>query len=132
MQLPLDHVAIAVESIAALQPLYESLAGAAGSPVEAVPSQGVSVTFIGSGAGRVELVEPTGPDTPVARFLARRGPGLHHIAYRVPDVDAALERLAASGIELIDRMSREGAHGTRVAFIHPRSTGGVLIELISG
>ena len=132
MQLPLDHVAIAVESIAALQPLYESLTGATGSPVEAVPSQGVSVTFIGSGTGRVELIEPSGPHTPVGRFLARRGPGLHHIAYRVPDVDAALERLAASGIELIDRTARDGAHGARVAFLHPRSTGGVLIELVSG
>jgi methylmalonyl-CoA epimerase len=130
VQLPLDHVAIAVESIAALQPLYESLAGAAGSPVEAVPSQGVSVTFIGSGAGRLELIEPTGPDTPVARFLARRGPGLHHIAYRVEDIDAALDRLADAGIELIDRHARSGAHGSRVAFLHPRSTGGVLIELV--
>lgn len=132
MQLPLDHVAIAVKSIAASQPLYESLLGAAGSPVEHVASQGVSIVFIGSGAGRVELIEPDSADTPVGRFLARRGPGLHHVAYRVPDVDAALARFVADGFELIDRTARPGAHGKRVAFLHPRSTGGVLVELISG
>ncbi|HEX6132334.1 MAG TPA: methylmalonyl-CoA epimerase [Longimicrobiales bacterium] len=132
MQLPLDHVAIAVESIAAFQPLFESLLGATGSPVERVGAQGVAVSFIGTGPGRLELLEPTGADTPVGRFLARRGPGLHHIAYRVPDLEAALERLAADGIELIDRTPRTGAHGHRVAFLHPRSTGGVLIELVSG
>jgi methylmalonyl-CoA/ethylmalonyl-CoA epimerase len=131
VQLPLDHVAIAVESIAASQPLYESLLGAAGSPIEHIPSQGVSVVFIGSGAGRIELLEPESADTPVGRFLARRGPGLHHLAYRVPDVDAALAKFAADGLELIDRMSRPGAHGRRVAFLHPRSTGGVLVEIVS-
>jgi methylmalonyl-CoA/ethylmalonyl-CoA epimerase len=132
VQLPLDHVAIAVESIAASQPLFESLLGAAGSPVEHVASHGVSVVFIGSGAGRIELIEPASGETPVGRFLARRGPGLHHIAYRVPDVDAALARFADDGFDLIDRTARQGAHGQRVAFLHPRSTGGVLIELVSG
>ena len=131
MQLPLDHVAIAVESIAASLPIFESLLGAVGSPVEHVASQGVTVAFLGNGPGRIELIEPTGPDTAVGRFLARRGPGLHHIAYRVPDLGAALERLAADGVELIDRVPRRGAHGHRVAFLHPRSTGGVLIELVS-
>jgi methylmalonyl-CoA/ethylmalonyl-CoA epimerase len=130
VQLPLDHVAIAVESIATAQPLFESLIGAAGSPVERVAAQGVSVAFVGDGPGRLELIEPTGADTPVGRFLARRGPGLHHIAYRVEDIDAALDRLADAGIELIDRHARSGAHGSRVAFLHPRSTGGVLIELV--
>ena len=131
MQLPLDHVAIAVESITASLPIFESLLGAAGSPVEHVASQGVSVTFVGSGAGRLELIEPTSADTAVGRFLARRGPGLHHLAYRVPDLEAALARLATDGVELIDRVPRTGAHGHRVAFLHPRSTGGVLIELVS-
>lgn len=131
MQLPLDHVAIAVESIAASRPLFESLIGATGSRAEPVPEQGVTVSFIGTGAGRVELLEPTGPDTPVGRFLARRGPGLHHIAFRVADIEAELERLAARGVELIDRQPRAGAHGHRVAFLHPRSTGGVLVELVS-
>lgn len=132
MQLPLDHVAIAVESIASTQPLFESLLGAAGSPVEHIASQGVSVVFIGSGAGRVELIEPESADTPVGRFLARRGPGLHHIAYQVSDIDAALARFAADGFDLIDKTARPGAHGKRVAFLHPRSTGGVLVELVSG
>jgi methylmalonyl-CoA/ethylmalonyl-CoA epimerase len=131
VHLPLDHVAIAVESIAASLPIFESLLGAAGSPVERVESQGVCVTFMGSGAGRIELIEPTGPDTAVGRFLERRGPGLHHIAYRVPDLEATLARLAADGFELIDQTPRAGAYGHQVAFLHPRSTGGVLIELVS-
>ncbi|MBR9989895.1 MAG: methylmalonyl-CoA epimerase [Gemmatimonadetes bacterium] len=128
---PLDHVAIAVESIATSLPIYESLLGAAGSPVERVESQGVAVTFIGTGPGRLELIEPTGPDTAVGRFLSRRGAGLHHVAYRVPDIEAALARFAADGFEPIDPTPRPGAHGHRVAFLNPRSTGGVLIELVS-
>ena len=131
MNLPLDHVAIAVESIAASLPVFESLLGAAGSPVEHVASQGVSVSFVGTGNGRLELLEPSGPDTTVGRFLSRRGPGLHHIAYRVADLEAALAQFVASGVELIDQVPRTGAHGHRVAFLHPRSTGGVLIELVS-
>lgn len=131
MHLPLDHVAIAVESIATSLPIYESLLGASGSPVEHVASQGVSVSFVGTGAGRIELLEPTSADSPVGRFLARRGPGLHHIAYRVPDIDAELARLEADGVQLIDRTARPGAGGHRVAFLHPRGTGGVLIELVS-
>lgn len=131
MHLPLDHVAIAVKSIAASLPVFESLLGASGSPVERISSQGVAVTFVGSGPGRLELLEPTGAETTVGRFLARRGPGLHHIAYRVPDLEAALARFAADGVELIDRKPRYGAEGHRVAFLHPRSTGGVLIELVS-
>ena len=131
MHLPLDHVAIAVESIAASLPVFESLLGASGSPVERIASQGVAVTFVGSGPGRIELLEPTGADTTVGRFLARRGPGLHHIAYRVPDIEAALAQFAGAGVELIDRRPKFGANGHRVAFLHPRSTGGVLIELVS-
>lgn len=130
MQLPLDHVAIAVDSIATTQPLFETLIGAIGSPVERVADQGVDVVFIGTGPGRIELIEPTGADTAVGRFLRRRGPGMHHIAYRVPDLAEALARLAADGIELIDAEPRAGAHGHLVAFLHPRSTGGVLIELV--
>jgi methylmalonyl-CoA/ethylmalonyl-CoA epimerase len=131
VHLPLDHVAIAVESIAASLPVFESLLGASGSPIEHIASQGVSVTFVGDGPGRIELLQPTGPESTVARFLARRGPGLHHIAYRVPDIEAALAQFAADGVELIDRKPRFGAHGHRVAFLHPRSTGGVLMELVS-
>jgi methylmalonyl-CoA/ethylmalonyl-CoA epimerase len=128
--LPLDHVAVAVDSIDDSLSALESVTGAEGSPREQVPSQGVEVCFVGTGPGRLELLQPLGPETPVGRFLAKRGPGLHHIAYRVTDIAAALRRLEAAGLELIDREPRAGAHGHRVAFIHPRSTGGVLIELV--
>jgi methylmalonyl-CoA epimerase len=129
-QLPLDHVAIAVRSIADALPALRAITGGAVTPRERVDAQGVELVFVGEGSGRLELLEPTTPDSPVARFLERRGPGLHHIAYRVPDIDAALERLRDQGIHLIDDRPRPGAHGTRVAFIHPRGTNGVLIELV--
>lgn len=130
MELHLDHVAVAVQSIARLQPLFESLMGGASSAPERVEAQGVEVVFIGEGAGRLELLEPTRPDSAIAKFLEKRGQGLHHIAYRVPDIEAALARLSADGIELIDRVPRPGAGGHLVAFLHPRSTGGVLVELV--
>lgn len=130
MKLPLDHVAIAVESIAASRAVFETLLNAEGSSVEHIASQQVNVLFIGTAAGRIELLEPTAPDSAVARFLARRGPGLHHIAYHAADLDAELQRAADAGYELIDRAPRPGAGGHRVAFLHPRSTGGVLIELV--
>lgn len=131
-ELPLDHVALAVPSIADALPLYEFLTGGRGSPRERVEQQGVELTFVGAGPGRIELLEPLGPDSPVARFLERRGPGLHHIAYRVADVQAQLGRLTAAGMRAIDAHPRNGAHGRRVAFLHPKSTGGVLIELVEG
>ncbi len=132
MELPLDHVAIAVPSISAIVPILELLTGSRSSPVERVAAQHVDVAFIGSGEARVELIQPTSAESTVQRFLDRRGAGLHHIAYRVPDIDAALQRLAAAGIELIDAQARLGAGGQRVAFLHPQSTGGVLIELVEG
>jgi methylmalonyl-CoA epimerase len=122
----LDHVAIATESIERAAPLFELLTGDACSRVEEIPHQGVNVAFVGP----LELLEPRGPDTGVARFLERRGPGLHHIAFRVPDLSAALTRLAEGGVELIDEKPRPGARGHQVAFIHPRSAGGVLWELV--
>jgi methylmalonyl-CoA/ethylmalonyl-CoA epimerase len=130
VKLPLDHVAIAVESLATALPLFESLTGGAGSAIEEVMAQGVKVAFVGSGGGRLELLEPLTAETPVGRFLRRRGPGLHHIAYRVADLQASLDTLAARGVTLIDRTPREGAGGHRVAFLHPSSTAGVLIELV--
>jgi methylmalonyl-CoA epimerase len=128
--LPLDHVAIAVESIDAVLPAFQSVTGAGSSRRERVEAQGVELVFVGAGDGKLEILQPLGPDTPVGRFLAERGPGLHHVAYRVEDIDAALARLADQGFELIDERARPGAFGHRVAFIHPRSTGGVLVELV--
>ena len=125
-ELPVDHVAIAVHDLAVAVPMYERLTGASGSTPELVSSQHVRVAFVGI----VELLEPTNDESAVARFLARRGPGLHHIAYRVEDCGAALARLVAEGFEPIDPRPRIGAGGHRVAFLHPRSTGGALIELV--
>ncbi|MEQ9399890.1 MAG: VOC family protein [Longimicrobiales bacterium] len=125
-RLPLDHVAVAVSSIADASRLFELVSGHPGSDVETLEDQGVRVCF----CGPVEFLEPLGPDTTVGRFLARNGPGLHHVAYRSSDLDADLRRLAADGVELIDTTPRPGARGHRVAFLHPRSTGNVLVELV--
>ncbi len=125
-ELPVDHVAIAVHDLAAAVPIYERLTGSSGSTPELVPAQHVRVAFV----GMIELVEPTNDESAIARFLARRGPGLHHIAYRVDDCAAELARLVAEGFEPIDRRPRTGAGGHRVAFIHPGTTGGTLIELV--
>ncbi|HSJ14911.1 MAG TPA: methylmalonyl-CoA epimerase [Longimicrobiales bacterium] len=130
MELPLDHVAIAVPSLAAAQPVFERITGSGGTPPERVETQGVTVVFVGRGPGRLELLEPTRPDSPIGRFLEKRGAGLHHLAYRVPDIEAALAGFVADGYEPIDRVPRTGAGGHRVAFLHPRGTGGVLIELV--
>lgn len=130
MERVLDHVGIAVESLDEALPVYEPLVGATGNGRERVESQGVEVIFVGSSPGRLELLAPTRPDSPVARFLERRGPGLHHVCYRVPDIATALREHEQAGYELIDSEPRSGAHGHRVAFLHPRSTGGVLVELL--
>lgn len=126
----LDHVGIAVPDLDTGLRLFAPLAHASGAGRERVESQGVEVIFVGAGAGRLELLSPTRSDSPVARFLERRGPGVHHLCYRVPDIARALAEHQAAGYELIDRAARPGAHGHRVAFLHPRSTGGVLIELL--
>jgi methylmalonyl-CoA/ethylmalonyl-CoA epimerase len=132
LELPLDHVAIAVPDLQQALPIFEALIGAPGSPAERVEDQGVDVVFIGAGAGRVELIAPIGAGSPVARFLERRGAGLHHVAYRVADLDAKLAELTARGVPLIDAEPRSGAHGRRVAFVHPRGTAGILVELVEG
>lgn len=129
-ELPLDHVGIAVHSLDEAVPLYRLITGAGDAPRERLTSQGVELVFIGSGNGRLELLQPVDDHSPIARFIERHGPGIHHLAYRVPDVAAALDRLVDSGLEPIDREPREGAEGHRVAFLHPRSTGRVLIELV--
>jgi methylmalonyl-CoA epimerase len=126
----LDHVGIAVHSLDESLPVFESITGGKGHGRERVEQQGVEVVFLGSGEGRLELLAPTRDDSAVAKFLARRGPGMHHLCYRVGDVAAELDRYRAAGAQLIDETPRPGAAGHLVAFIHPKSTGGVLIELL--
>jgi methylmalonyl-CoA/ethylmalonyl-CoA epimerase len=97
---------------------------------ETVESQGVEAVLLDVGEGHVELLAPLGPDTPVGKFMAKNGEGLHHVAYAVDDIDAALKGIAAAGIQLIDSEPRVGIRNSRVAFLHPRSTGGVLTEIV--
>ncbi len=123
------HVGIAVQDLDAAIDRYRAF-GLSLDYVEEVPGQGAKVAFLKAGAVHVELVAPTGPDTNVARFLARRGEGLHHLAFSVADIPSELVRLEKLGFALIDRAPRPGAHGRLVAFLHPRSAHGVLLELI--
>lgn len=125
----LDHLAIAVRSLDDATPFWSAVLGRNESGREEVPSEGVRVAFFGEGAGRVELLEPTDPDGPVARHLERRGPGLHHVCLGVEDLAAALDRAEAAGAEVLPPRVRDGAGGRRVAFLDPGSTGGVLLEL---
>jgi methylmalonyl-CoA/ethylmalonyl-CoA epimerase len=127
-----EHVGIAVADLKAGIRLYRDLLGLELERVEEVAGEGVKVAFLrcgGGETGHVELLCPTGPDGAIARFLERHGPGLHHLAVAVADVAAALGACAAAGVATIDREPRVGAGGRLVAFVHPRSTGGVLIEL---
>ena len=124
----LDHIGIAVESIAAGRGLYEAL-GLVVEGEENVPGQGVRVAFLPLGDGRLELLEPTTSDSPIARHLQKRGPGLHHICLRVLDIRRSMADLRDRGYELLSEEPQPGAHGCLVAFVHPRSTGGVLLEL---
>lgn len=125
----IDHIGIAVKSLADSVPVYASLLGQNPTGEEEVPSESVRVAFFGEDSGRVELLEPTSSESPIARFLESRGPGIHHVCFSVPDVDAAARRAQAAGLSLIPPGVRPGAGGKRVAFLHPRTTGGVLIEL---
>lgn len=126
----IHHIALAVKDINATAALYEALFGLEVTHRETVHQQGVKVAFMPGGQTLLELIEPLDDDGGVARFIAKRGEGMHHIAFTVPDVDAALEALKARGVRLIDEQGRPGAAGHRVAFIHPKATGGVLIELV--
>jgi methylmalonyl-CoA epimerase len=126
----LDHVGIAVHSLDDSLPVFESITAGKGHGRERVEHQGVEVVFLGSGDARLELLAPTRDDSAVAKYLARRGPGMHHLCYRVADVAAELARYRAAGAQLIDEVPRPGAAGHLVAFVHPKSTGGVLVELL--
>ena len=126
----IDHVGVAVDDIEAAVSLYRDSLGMPLVHRETVAEQGVEAALLAIGEGHVELLQPLGPDTAVGKFLARRGPGLHHVAYRVQDIERTLAELAAAGLRLIDEQPRMGIRGSRVAFLHPASTGGVLTELV--
>jgi methylmalonyl-CoA/ethylmalonyl-CoA epimerase len=129
MKATLDHIGIAVKDLAAALAFYRDALGLEIEGTEEVDSQKVRAHFAGVGEARLELLEATAPDSPIARFIDKRGPGLHHITLLVDDIDAALARLASRGIRLIDERPRAGAEHSLIAFVHPSSTGGVLVEL---
>jgi methylmalonyl-CoA/ethylmalonyl-CoA epimerase len=125
----IHHIGIAVRSIDDARAAYERVLGIACGGTEIVHGQKVKVAFFEIGGVRIELLEPTEPDSPVARFLDKRGEGMHHIAYTVSGIDECIRRMADAGMKMIDESPRDGAHGSRVAFLHPASTHGVLTEL---
>lgn len=127
----IHHVGIAVADLDEAIETYGRLFGAELEHREVVADQGVEAASLRIGESRIELLGSLGPDTPVGKFLAKRGPGMHHVAFEVADVGAELERLAAAGVALVDEQPRRGLFGLEVAFLHPDATGGVLAELVS-
>lgn len=126
----IDHVGVAVEDMDEALNLYTGPLAMPLQHRETVEEQGVDAALLGVGAGHVELLAPLGPDTPVGKYLERRGPGLHHVAYAVEDIDAALEALRGAGLRLIDQTPRVGIRNSRVAFVHPGALAGVLTEIV--
>ena len=127
----INHIGIAVPDIDAAAKFYTEALGLKLGGVEEVPSQKVKVAFLPIGEVRLELVQPTSPDSPVAKFLEKNGgPGVHHIAYHVADVAAEVEKLKSAGVKMVDETPRPGAHNTSIAFVHPKASGGVLTELV--
>jgi methylmalonyl-CoA epimerase len=126
----IDHVGVAVEDVDAAIALYAKGLGLELEHREVVAEQGVDAALLGVGEGHVELLAPLGPDTPVGRYLAKRGPGLHHVAYAVENIEAALEALRSGGVQLIDQRPRTGIRNSKVAFVHPAALEGVLTEIV--
>jgi len=126
----IDHIGVAVNEIEPALELYRDSFALEVAHREVVSEQGVEAVLLDVGENHVELLAPLGPETPVGRFLARQGPGLHHVAYQVEDIVSTLEALRREGLELIDEQPRTGIRGSRVAFMHPRSTAGVLTEIV--
>jgi methylmalonyl-CoA/ethylmalonyl-CoA epimerase len=125
-----DHIGVAVEDLDAAIALHEEAYGMAVAHREVVEAQGVEAVLLDVGENHVELLRPLDGETPVGRFLSKRGPGLHHVAYQVSDVQATLDTLRDRGLRLIDETPRTGIRGSRVAFLHPASSGGVLTEIV--
>jgi methylmalonyl-CoA/ethylmalonyl-CoA epimerase len=126
----IDHIGIAVKSLAEAVKIYENALGLTVHGYDQVDDQGVRIAMLNIGESRIELLEPTGPESPVGKFMSKRGEGIHHIAVTVDNIEAALERLREAGVRLVDNAPRRGAHETRIAFVHPSSTHGVLLELV--
>lgn len=126
----IDHIGVAVEDLELALELYRDRFEMSLAHREVVTEQGVEAVLLDLGENHVELLAPLGPDTPVGKFLARQGPGLHHVAYQVSDIDATLDALKRAGMQLIDEQPRTGIRGSRVAFMHPRATAGVLTEIV--
>jgi methylmalonyl-CoA epimerase len=127
----IDHLGIAVKSLAAAKPIYEKL-GLSVSPEETVEAEQVRLAMVPVGESRLELLEPTSENSPIAKFISKRGEGLHHISLRVPDLASVVERLQADGVRLVSNEIKIGAGGHRYIFVHPSSSGGVLLELVEG
>jgi len=126
----IDHIGVAVEDLDAAIKLYERSFEMELVHRETVESQGVEAVLLDVGEGHIELLAPLGPDTPVGKFLGKKGPGIHHVAYSVEDIDKALEQARSIGLKLIDESPRTGIRGSRVAFVHPAATGSVLTEIV--
>jgi len=126
----IDHIGVATDDLDGAIALYQDTLGMPVAHRETVESQGVEAVLLDVGEGHVELLRPLGPETPVGKYLDKKGPGLHHVAYAVDDIDGVLAELKEAGIEMIDAEPRVGIRDSRVAFVHPRSTGGVLTELV--
>jgi methylmalonyl-CoA epimerase len=126
----IEHIGIAVRSLSEAVKVYEQAIGLKVAGYDEVDEQGVRVAMLDIGESRIELLEPTRPDSPIEKFMTKRGEGIHHIAVRVDNIEQALERLKTAGVRLIDEKPKRGAHNTRIAFIHPASTHGVLMELV--
>jgi methylmalonyl-CoA/ethylmalonyl-CoA epimerase len=125
----INHIGIAVKSLDESLPFYRNNLGMAFAGIEEVAEQKVRVAMLQIGESKIELLEPTSGESPIAKFLEKNGPGIHHLAYEVGDIEAAIAKLVADGARMIDEKPRAGAHGTRIAFVHPKSSNGVLTEL---
>jgi len=125
----INHIGIAVKSLDDTIPFYRDNLGMEFKGIEEVPEQKVRVAMLQVGESKIELLEPTSADSPVAKFIEKNGVGIHHIAYEVADIDVAIAKLTADGVRMIDAQPRSGAHGTRIAFVHPKGSNGVLTEL---
>ena len=124
----IDHIGIAVRSLEERIPFYRDVLALGAPEIEEVPEQKVRVAMFHTGAGRLELLEPTDPESPIAKFMEKNGEGIHHVALGTTDIEGSIHAVEESGLRMIDSVPREGAEGARIAFVHPKSSGGVLLE----